>query len=300
MIDKVWVFGDSYMYGHELPFHDPDLREQLLASLGHPRLDSHGLLIDHIDQKLFDHMSQVEKAIDNYCRLCHRQCMGGYLASRLNVEYNNRAKGGYSNDAIMAELLKYRQSITPNSLVLVGMTYPARETHLHQTDDYGYAQCFNNYGNFVTNKHQRQYIMLQQEFGNDMFTKYLQAHNHVARVRELLCDIPHVIIDPVNIYRRSPEIMNPIRSWDYPSDPIGSIIGEIGESIQDTLLDSIKGYFDKHLFQCTLNHAMVAVRTTGQRYMELGGHPSKACHEWFVDHCLWPWLTDIGLVPKIP
>lgn len=297
MIDSVWIFGDSYMYGQELPFHDPALRKQLLDSLGNPVLDSAELLSEPITQKLFDRMSQVEKSIDNYAMLCNQHSMGGYLAGRLGVPCINRARGGYSNDAIMAELINNRSKITADSLVIVGMTYPARETQLCRQDGQGYIACFNNYSAFAKDRQHEQYLSLSTQFGNDMLTKYLHATNHVSRIRELLLGIQHVVIDPVNIYRSSPEITDPIRPWDNHGDPIGSTIGAIEEAVMHSaVLDCIRTYFDTTLFEHTLNHAMQAVRASGARYMELGGHPTKACHDWFVDHCLWPWLTDRGLV----
>ena len=297
MIRNVMIFGCSYMQGIELPYHDSSLKSRLLEALHYPALDATGILKQPITKDLFDKIDRVDKSIQGYINMCQAQSMGGVVAHRLGVPYINRARAGHSNCAILADLINCVRDIDNKTLVLVGMTWPGRETRLSEKDTFGNIVCFNNYSNVATSSNHSKYLELRHKFGDDNTSRYLLAMTNHCMIKNLLKDIPHAVIDPVNIYRSAQDISRPINAWEDHTRPIESLLKDLKEPVvQREVLNNMQRYFDDNLVPYTLNHAMVAVRDSGHYCREIGGHPNKASHDWFVDHCLWPWLTDQGLI----
>jgi hypothetical protein len=297
MIRRVMIFGCSYMQGMELPYHDSSLKLRLLEALHYPELDATGTYKKAITRDLFDKIDRMDKSIPGYMDLCQAQSLGGTVAKKLGVPYSNLARAGHSNSAVLADIINCLADIDQHTLVLVGMTWPSRETRLSEQDPFGNIVCRNNYNDVAVSSQHNLYIELRSEFGDDTLSRYLQAMNHLCTIGELLKHIPHVVIDPVNIYRSSQDISHPIMPWQDLSRPMASLLEDLHEPlVQPRVLECMQRYFDNNLFPHTLNHAMVAIRDRGQPCRELGGHPNKASHDWFVDQCLWPWLTDRGIV----
>lgn len=298
MIKRIAAFGDSFIAGIELPFDDPDLKPLSDQAFKDVRSLDHTGSIPYADLSMKHHQARMdlEQSIPDYFQRCFDYSLSGYLASKLSVPHSNYGFMGYSNDAIMADLIKQRHALDAQTLVIVGVTFPARETQLAVPTDHGRVKCFTNHNQFALNSRHAAYLDAYLEFSNDMLVKFLQAKNHLSSVRELLQGIPHVIIDPQNIYRESPDITEPLFGWDY-NNVVRSTIEHTGELIiHPEIVDAVQQYFNANLFAYTLNHAMIEVHRTGARSRCMLGHPNRASHELFVDQYLWPYLVQQGMI----
>jgi len=297
MIKQIVAFGDSYIAGYELAFADPDARTLLDKAFANQKLDRTGS-IPPLDLRYthFNKFREVEQAVPDYQQRCWDYSLVGYLARQLGVPYHNWAFDGYSNDAIMAELIKKSSSLDADCLVLVGVTFPARETQLNIATEHGRIKCFSNYQQFAENSRHEKFIASAWEWSNDLLTKFMHVRNHISSVKEILAGIPHVIIDPWNIYRESPDITQPLFDWDH-TDVIRNSITQAGEYIQhQDIVQSLQQYFNHNLFAHTFQHAMIDVHNRNQPSRCLLGHPNRSSHEQFVDAYLRPWLSSQGMI----
>lgn len=295
MINKVLVFGDSYMFGSELPCADPDIRPKVDRLFSGIQRDHTGAIPEKLwNPSYFVDFAELVGEIPDYNERCHRYCMGGYLANKLSVGYENHSIGGYSNDAIMAELMLRSDQLDGNTLVLVGITYPDRTTRLDVRSEYNYIKTYNNFQIGWSREHEN-FLELYMKYGDDTLTKFMHVRNHIAAIKSMLSDIPHVLIDPTNIYRQSPEIDGRLFTWPQ-TNLIEAQLSVRGEQIVlPKIVSKLQSYFDDNLFQFTLNHAMVDIESNNQSCRESLGHPNKLAHEIFVDRYLHPYLQEKGI-----
>ena len=297
MITHIMAFGDSFMYGHETPSSDTDVSARLNAAFPNQQLDHTGAIPNHIiSAKHYATMQQVTDSIPSYDERCLQYCLSGYLASKLDIEYQNYSCGGYSNDAIMAELLQRLPYMDQHTLVLVGLTYPSRKTQLSQRTAGDRILTLNNYAQFTDVADQKRYLELDMHYGDDILVKLLQVSNHVRAIHDLLRDIPHVLIDPTNIYRQNSELNQLLFAWPMDTN-VKRFIRDLDEPlILPAIANTIQSCFDQLLFGYTLNHAMLELHQQGSRCRELGGHPTRHSHQLFVDNYLWPHLYKEGWI----
>lgn len=297
MIKHIVAFGDSNIAGNELPFCEPAAKAVLDNAFPDQQLDHTGSIPPlEVRFQHYEKLTQVTDRIPDYDQKCWHYSIVGYLARSIGVPYTNHAFGGYSNDAIMAELLKKRSSIDSSTLVIVGMTFPARETQLNMATDHGRIKCFSNYHQFAKNPRHEKFLASYLEWSNDLLTKFIQVRNHISSIKEILAGIPHVIIDPWNIYRESPDIVKPLFDWDH-TQVVSNSISQAGEHIaHPDIVESVQQYFNDNLFAYTFHHAMIDVHARNEPCRCLLGHPNRASHEQMVDAYLMPWLRTQGII----
>lgn len=295
MIKKLVVFGDSYMYGTELPQDDPDLYpkiENIVADL--PRDPVSGAIpIGLLRSSHFDALWNLEMSTPDYEYRCHNYSIGGIIKRHLGLEvYNNYAWAGYSNEATMVELIKNRGLIDNETLVIVGITFPTRTTRLNEETGYNKIRTFNNFSSLSKNKDHEKFIELSFKYDNDIMTKCLQVINFISFVKRELNGIPHIIIDPVNIFRDNPDLNGMIVDGWILENTVKNYILKQGDNIfHPELVDYAQNFFNDNLFPFTFNHSISHAKQNGYYGRALLGHPSKKAQEHYASNYLIPYIN---------
>lgn len=294
MISKILTFGDSYMYGTELPQEDPDLKEHINKIVeGLPRDPISGAIpIDILKSVHFDKLWDLEMKTNDYETRCHNYCISGIVARHFNIpEYKNFSWAGYSNDAILVELLSHMHEITNDTLVIVGLTFPFRTTRLNESTNYNKIKSFNNHHNLNKNRDHERYIELSMEYDDDILVKYIHTMNHISTIKSILANVPHVIIDPINIYRESKELNGKLLDDWFLEDTIKSSILRIGDDIlYPGVVDHLQDFFNNNTFGYTFNHSLLYAKDNNVYGRALLGHPSRYAHEHFAAEFLIPYI----------
>lgn len=294
MIRRIVAFGDSYIFGEELPYDDDVCRpmvEELVGWL--PRDHTGAILEDGITQQLIARKKAMDLLIDGYDERCVSMSFPGYMASIIGTEYQNHAFGGYSNDAIMSTLLMNRAEIDADTLVIVGLTYHTRRTRLGESKSNGRIRCINNY--HAETGDQMRYLELEDAYGDDLLVRYLHVRNTICAIRQLLEGIPHIVLDPVNTYRENPELNGRLFAWDHDRC-VHRALERNGRIERPSLANEIQAYFNHHTFHYTLVHAMADVMATDGTCRHPFMHPTRRVHERFADAYVMPWLTERGML----
>lgn len=297
MISRIAIFGDSYMDGSELPCSDPDLRHMFDALFTGVQRHPTGAIPENLRKPSFyDDFNRLTFSIPDYFDRCHAYSMGGYLARKLGIPFENHAFGGYSNDAIMAEIWNHRGSLDADTLVLIGLTFPTRTTRLDGVGHGGHIMTFNSHSIEVDGGDHERFLELSMRYGDDTLTSVLRVCNHVCAIGTLLRGIPHVIIDPLNIYRQNPEIDGKVFPWP-KTRLIENMVTSMGEAIMiPYLVSQFQDFLDRSTCRFTLNHAMIDLALDNIPYNEALGHPNRMAHETYVDRYLHPYLVMEGMI----
>lgn len=296
MITKLLTFGDSYMYGTELPQDDADLKskiENIVKDLPRDKI-SGAIPIDLLKSKHFDALWEIEIQTNDYEERCHSYCISGIVSNYFNLEsYKNYSWAGYSNDAIMSELILHKNELSSDTLVIIGLTFPFRTTRLNELTDYHKIKSFNNYQNLDKSNAHKKYIELSILFDNDLLVKYLQVKNHISALKQLLCNVPHIIIDPINIYRENSELNYKLLDDWFLDNTIEMSINKIGDQIcYPAIVQDLQTYFNENTFAYTLNNSLLHAKENNVYGRALLGHPSRYSHEHFANTYLIPYIIN--------
>ena len=138
MANKIIVFGDSFLYGHETNYNKfvemPNFKKNFKKAVGVEwKLMDDGkfeFLKLPNGWKLMGKWFQWLYTLDNReAQHCASNSIGGYLSRELHVkDYINFAVVGCSNNFIMYKVIKHYKEITKNTLVVCGITSPLRDT----------------------------------------------------------------------------------------------------------------------------------------------------------------------------
>lgn len=179
-------------------------------------------------------------------------------------------------------------------MVLVGLTYPNRTTRLDAVGYGGTIKTFNNFSLDGKGSDHDRFLELHMRYGDDTLASVLRVCNHVCAINNLLHSIPHVVIDPLNIYRQNPDIEGKVFPWPR-TKLVETMISSVGEAIMmPYLVSQLQDFLDSNTFGFTLNHAMIDLANNGLPYNETLGHPNKMAHELYVDNYLHPYLEREG------
>lgn len=298
MIDRIMLFGCSYMNGDELACADPDIKPRFDAAYGDQHRDHTGSIPEaSMEPWMFEAYRHIADTITDFRQRCQDRCMGGYLARTLGVPCENHSLGGYSNDAIMAEVTNQRHRMDARTLVLVGLTHINRTTRLDERSPHGRIRTNNNYSPlWPRNSDQGRYAELSLMFGDDTLTKLIQVRNHIRALSSLLSGIPHLVIDPINIYRQNAEVDGKLFSWPQIRVLESKIVGQHEAILERGVLDHLQAEMDELTFGYTMLHAMVDVRSRALPCREALGHPNRLTHEAFVDGYILPHLAKHGIL----
>lgn len=296
MYDKVIAFGDSFVSGDELSQElIPNLQQEVINFFG-VDMEIHGDV--KLPEKKFSYAdynrwrSTVLEKYDPGAETAKKLSYAGQIADHYNAEFYNFAYPGFSMSSIYATVIKNLSLITPDSLVIVGLTFPDRITRFRPY----YIECEPG-RRFSKNKDHAKYIELDVEYGNDIITRLMWVQTIIESIKSIVKCKRIIFIDPVNIYRENPEIE---KFQYFTVDRIvenhinmETIDDSIIEDIISTHLDIItylKEYFNRELFPYTFAHSIERLLKTNQKVKCILGHPSYIVHRDFVENCLIPEL----------
>lgn len=132
MINKVIVFGDSFLYGHETNYTDfvehPDFKKNFKKAVGIKwQLAQDGKLNSITSEQRAKWFNFLVELDPQQKQNCNNNSIGGYLANELHVSnYLNFATLGSSNNFILYKVLENQKEITEDTLVVCGISNPNR------------------------------------------------------------------------------------------------------------------------------------------------------------------------------
>ena len=312
MIDRMMVFGCSYMKGTELPQkYIPNIDDW--AKIHFKRDLSADGSIPIRKRTSTDHLTyyDIERSDPHWERRCEELTCTYQTAEALGIKYyENYAVGGYSNTAIAAEVFKRLHTITDTTLVVVGITYPFRNTRLNDLwdthTDHPKPQCSSTH-KFV--KHLTDYdpekaLEILRNV-DDVPARYLQAQGIMSMLTSTVQNL--LLIDSIAFYREVADIKDRAVFRDYdPHEDIAEICiptGTVDENVRrdsdedrqnhiPELTESMQNYFNETFMPYTLSHSIANVYDKSEYYRCVLTHPNWRVHEDFSKKYLTPYIKE--------
>ncbi len=301
MIDKILAFGDSFMLGDELAIHEYSDRYQYLRDIAPDVILNSGGAVDLIKTS--------EQSIDiirtrfsrmgpkDYIEKCHNHVLAGQLAAHLNVPYHNYAGQGYSNSAILSELILHKDEITSNTLVLVGLTSATRTTRY---DNYNNnPQIYSVVSNLKSmsvkdDPGHQQYLMLDLTYGNDFLTKVMEVRNHICTVKHILANNQYLIIDPTSLFldRNVRDIIRSHKNFRTTIEMIDDDDNVYPK--RNDLISDLEQFFIDNIYHETLYEQAMLIRDSGKEYLAPFSHYNRDVHTAYMNNILIPELQQRG------
>lgn len=307
-LKKLFTFGDSYMYGTELPQAViPDFDKLLETKLKKPGLIGPDGRVPFgvSNEEIRNAAHSLERDnVKNYEQLAHSLSMSGIVHDHYNFdEYHNLAWGGNSYAAIMTTLLNNIEQIDSESIVIVGATYPLRTSRftVKKNDNIGPSMLenHNNYSHVTKNESHNTYVELSLEFSDDLLVEYINAMTYILAIDSMLekSGCKYIIIDPLNILRESSELDGKIRKgWRF-TDNIRRVLENNDEwdaIRQVKLIYNVQQKLNNYLFDYTLHHSIYALTQMDEITHCVLGHPNARCHKHFAETYLIPYIDKLN------
>lgn len=274
MINKVIVFGDSFLYGHETNYTDfvehPDFKKNFKKAVGIKwQLAQDGKLINCTlarAKSWFDFLKELD---DNEKQNCADNSIGGYLANELHVSnYLNFASVGSSNNFILYKVLEHQKEITKNTLVVCGITSPLRDTKYESTEQ--------QLSNTVPNT------------DGDLTSRVIQTVAYTQAIKQIVESYGGrvVFIDPFGNFAQDPYHSG--KAWDYVKLKAVDIVSDYPHHNVLKMIDKLNcenfapGFSGLYEWTQENNIAMFTP----------GGHYTKDIYEQYTKEYLVPYLRD--------
>lgn len=217
-IEKIIVFGDSNCAGDELLQEDylPEI-EDILLEYGATRHQK-GYVDKVKNGKQRELQASISSLIHKRNQEYHKKerdaqfshSFGGQLGSLANVEVINYSRGGNSNIGIYETVTNCKVDINPNTLLLIGSTYLHRKTRLAEhpktPDDNAWRHLL-EWQTFLPGwspkgreKDAETYMMLDTEWGDDTYFRYMAFIAQLKAMQAQLKGIPHYFLDVTGAY----------------------------------------------------------------------------------------------------
>ena len=301
MFTKIRVFGDSYMYGNELPEtdHNEEIRSYIFDKLNvQGEIDDAGRLIVKKTPTKYngDITDFLVSKFDDYGKRCNDLMFAGVIAKHYNIkDYRNHAIGGSSNISIIAQLIQHLDEIDSSTLVICGITFPYRTTRFSNTTDDVVLSHSLNTSHSIDNKKNTEYLILNEIYGNDSMSLHLNALGQLKTITDILqsTGCTFMIIDPVNIYRETTESTGKIAGgWTFDSIVQARIenFDEKAWKRFDKLIPHVQAEFNELTLPYTLHHPMSIMSKQSKQTQCLLGHPNAQVHKLYAEEFIMPYL----------
>ena len=298
---KLFVFGDSYQFGDELPQCEiPDMIQRAEAAINRPNSiwEDGRFPFGYINGEQTNILRDLEdELIQDYRKKATTLCIGGRVAQHFNIsDYRNFSKNGFSNLAIAARILQNLKDIDEDTLVIVGLTHLDRSTHFKKfigTDND--IKCFNNFRNPGESAERDQFVQMLPTYGDDQLATYIQLAVQANGISHMLesTKCKYIIIDPLNIFRENAELDGKLlKGWKF-SNNIHRILEnrEQWEALWHTeLIQELQSSFNDLFFYKTLNSSICEIAKTNKVTYCILGHPTAEVHAHFAENYLIPYL----------
>ena len=293
MINKVIVFGDSFLYGHETNYTDfvehPDFKKNFKKAVGIEwQLSSDGRLSFHDPKSLstspryedFNWFQFLESLDDNEKQNCNNNSIGAFLAKKLHAkEYLNFATLGSSNNFILYKVLENQKEITAETIVVCGISFPDRrsryEPRYHMPSE-------------LKNK---KYEELNIKFGDDATAKVIQTLAYTQSIKQIVesCNGKVVFIDPFMQFAQ--DTYHTGKAWDYindlSDDPNNYEHHDVLKLIDKLNCENFGPGLANVFPWCTENDIHIFTP---------GGHYSKHVYKQYTEEHLVPYLEDKNVI----
>lgn len=279
MVNKVIVFGDSFLYGHETNYTDfvehPDFKKNFKKAVGIKwQLAQGGKHKPEFTpaqlKSWFDFLKELD---DNEKQNCADNSIGGYLANELHVSnYLNFAVVGSSNNFILYKVLKHQKEITKNTLVVCGITSPLRDTKYEPTEQ----QLFNTVPNT----------------DGDLTSRVIQTVAYTQAIKQIVESYGGrvVFIDPFGNFAQDPYHSG--KAWDYVKLKAADIVSDYSHHNVLKMIDEL----NCENFAPGLSSLYNWTQENNIAMFTPGGHYTKDVYKQYTDEHLVPYLRDKNVI----
>lgn len=270
MFDKIFVFGDSFMYGEETLQHYFDQDQFMTEASNYISkniiLDKDGAPEPPLNSKQTQLYAKfLKNKIKNLDVNEYDYSIGGLLSKHFNVPLEMHACPGNSNNVIYKNFLDCLDTITSKSLIIFGISQPSRKSY-YENFLLGERDCMTSCWATVTETNGWQkYQEMDLQFGDDATAQVLQTYSYVTSVKSL-CPGKVLFIDPFHYFCDNK--YHPDVPWNYinemSSDPANykhkNTIKYLETNFKKMFLPGINTVFEEVTFedgnpiQCILGH----------------------------------------------
>jgi hypothetical protein len=292
MPDKIFIFGDSFMYGEESHQHEFDeaefLKDASDAVGTKIELDHHGVPTKPFtDTQRDKYIKFINGSIKRSSIHPNYYSMGAILARKLNCEYDMQATSGNSNNAIYKTFIDCIPKMTSDSLVLFGLSVPNRKTYYEQwIDRHPVNHVTSCWSDVTAEPGYGKFEELDLLYGDDATARVLQTYSFVTSAKSI-SPCPVLFIDPFHNFcdnKYHPDVpWNYVRRW---SDQSQEDLKTFKQTYpHPELLYWLEEQF-KSLFVYGISEVFEEVTADGQPIQCINGHYSKYTYERYVDKVL--------------
>lgn len=313
-INQIVVLGDSFSAGDEhlqSIYHD-DFMDYINKNFPKSKLDETGKYVVHPKEKTMqsDVVQFQRQLLGSHEQVWKEQFQttyGAYLGRCLDIPVRNFARGGNSWGGIFKNIVDGCQWWDENTLVIVGDTFPGRNTRLWP-DWQKWMKDYN--GNSPDKEFQsiylydtifpgvlslggdrssyEKYLELNLTFGDDWFFLFHDAYSKILAIKHLLKErnIPHIFINVCgdfyhwnNASRRALVHSQFEKMEEWPSMHV------------DMLKDLLKK-FQSEYFCHTLAESSQVMFRQKRPFSQFFGHFKSNVHRHFVDEFLLQHVKD--------
>ena len=307
-IDKIIVFGCSYSKGTELvQKYQKEIVKWAKEKFDESLSENGSIKIEDRKKAHYDTYYTIERATPDWENDAEA-LTNSYIAYKdLEIaQYKNYAVGGYGNTAIFAELMRRKNEVNDNTLVIVNFTYPFRSTRLNvHWDTHTDHPKFKSFSNHKFTKHllddKVEEALHLFESVDDVTSRYAQAYGFMKAAKALCKNI--IILDPLCLYREVPDLIkrpcfdkDNVKYICHPTKVIHEqIIRESDDyrtNLNPELTAFLQSEFNKIVFPKTFAHIMVDLKEKKEYYRCVLSHPNWKVHEQFAKKYLIPYIKE--------
>ena len=285
MVDKVFIFGDSFMYGEESHQHTIDQNiflQKASEAIGRKfELNKDGIPTQPFSSientKYISFINQLYKDINVHP---NDNSIGVLLAKELNVPYVMKALSGNSNNTIFKTFIDCLPDMTKDSLVVFGISQPNRKSYYEGewVERHPAKHVTSCWSDVTDQSGWDKFEKLDLIFGDDATAQVLQTYSIVKTVQSL-CPCKILFIDPFHQFcdnKYHPDIpKNFVKKWSDDWEKYN----------HKSLLNFLEKEF-KSLFTYGISEVFEEVTNDGHHIQCVNGHYSLYTYKKYVERVL--------------
>lgn len=288
-IDKIFVFGDSFMYGEESHQHEFDQEDLVIKAsevIGRKiELDKNGVPTKPFNNK---ESSLYIKFINDLIKQSvhpNYYSIGCILGRKLGVNVEIHALSGNSNNTIYKTFIDQLPNMTEKSLVIFGISQTTRKSYYEGdwVERHKYKHVTSCWADVNTKPGWEQYQELEMVFGDDATARVLQTYSYLTSAKSI-CPGKILFIDPFH------QFCDNKYHPDVPHNYVKSNSLDFKNYKHHQLLDYLQQQF-KNIFCYGISEVFEEVEKAGYPIQCINGHYSKYTYEKYVQRVL---LKDVN------
>ena len=285
MFDKLFVFGDSFMYGeesHQHEFEQQQFIKDASSAVGRTiKLDKNGVpATPFTAAETNKYIKFINEMIPKSGVHPNDNSIGALLSKQLNIPMLMHAQSGNSNNTIYKTFIDCLPDMTENSLVIFGISQTTRKSYYEGDwiERHKYKHVTSCWADVTSKPSWEKYQELDIMFGDDATARVLQTYSYVTSAKSL-CPGKILFIDPFHQFcdnKYHPDIpLNYVRSNSF----------DFKNYKHHNLLDHLEKEF-KNLFCYGISKVFEEVESDGYPIQCINGHYSKYTYEKYVEQII--------------